>query len=230
MSLEGTFTKPTGWQLSPPPSVSANLEEIKNDTSPTHFGYNLKWENTSFRKGATYMKFYLPKVQRAKNEFDQWATPAWEDDELPNGAAWDNDLLHYLVDTSLPITNSLIQNPKTPGLTWHEALVRDAILQRKARQEGRSDAIVDEGTSDGTMIPYIFATVAITTEQIKPVPEGCKWLFVRASTRTLINDRMNMDVTVLDEDGQLVAFSNHIMQVVPSATKNAKKKENRASL
>jgi hypothetical protein len=58
--------------------------------------------------------------------------------------------------------------------------------------------------------------LSMTTE-IKKDPKGAKWLFVKARVHVIKNGRFDTDVHVLDEGGELVAMSKHILVVVEGA-------------
>ena len=46
--------------------------------------------------------------------------------------------------------------------------------------------------------------------EIKRDPKGCEWLFSRIEAKEIRNRRFDTHVTVLNEDGELVAMSKHV--------------------
>lgn len=42
-------------------------------------------------------------------------------------------------------------------------------------------------------------------------PQGVDWLFVRARAKQIKDGRMDVEVTILDEESELVALSNHVL-------------------
>ncbi|KAE9366745.1 hypothetical protein N431DRAFT_548499 [Stipitochalara longipes BDJ] len=59
----------------------------------------------------------------------------------------------------------------------------------------------------------LYATMSMTTE-IKKVPKGAKWLYMRARVNVIKNGRFDMEVHIVDEGGELVAICKHAAVVV----------------
>jgi len=64
----------------------------------------------------------------------------------------------------------------------------------------------------------IYPTLSISTE-IKRDPKNCKWLFLRVESQEIRNGRFDENVTVLNDEGELIALSKHVSLV--SARKSA---------
>ena len=220
LSRTGQFTVETGWQLTPPP-IPTTIRSLKDDRDPDWVSYQYPYSPESLGRAQSYVKFYVPIKGQGANYVDQWITPGWRDDDAPNGPVWTNELVQFAVDASLPVLNNLLKTSGKPG--FHEAVVRTGLLQRKARLEGRDDRIIGEELKDAALLPWIISTTTIATEVKRLLPEeGVKWLFLRATTRMLLNDRMDYDVVLLDEHGLLIATSQHVLQVIASGTKKAR--------
>ncbi|KAI5310845.1 hypothetical protein KEM55_007883 [Ascosphaera atra] len=66
--------------------------------------------------------------------------------------------------------------------------------------------------------PSWFPTVLMNVEFKKSLPEeGVEWLFLQAHVRTLKNGRFDIDVMVLDKDGDVVALSSQLALVLNAA-------------
>ena len=51
----------------------------------------------------------------------------------------------------------------------------------------------------------------------KSLPEsGVAWLFLRAQTRVIREGKMDLDVTVLDETGEVVVLAKCVVLIVPN--------------
>jgi len=60
-----------------------------------------------------------------------------------------------------------------------------------------------------------YPTLALTLDIKRPPPErGWPWLFQRIECGTIMNGRMDIDVTIMDEAGEIVAISRHVAIVV----------------
>ena len=55
-------------------------------------------------------------------------------------------------------------------------------------------------------------------------PEGIEWLFLRVRAKQIQNGRLDLEVVILDEEGDLVALSNHVALIVNSERNMAKRK------
>ena len=79
------------------------------------------------------------------------------------------------------------------------------------------------GGDDNAMTVKWYPTVLLNLEVKKALPEeGVEWLFVRVRTKKIENGRMDLEVVVLDEGGDVVALSNHVCLIL-SAERNTKK-------
>ncbi|KAL8674678.1 MAG: hypothetical protein Q9168_000910 [Polycauliona sp. 1 TL-2023] len=68
-----------------------------------------------------------------------------------------------------------------------------------------------------------YPTVLLNLDVKKALPEqGVEWLFVRVRAKRIENGRMDLEVVVLDQAGELIAVSNHVVLIV-SAERNLKR-------
>ena len=88
--------------------------------------------------------------------------------------------------------------------------------------EGKDKRIRRRGLTDGDMISWIVSTIAISTEVKRLLPKETKLLFMRVTTKSLLNDRMDYDIVLTDENGELIALRHHVMQVIHVDAKKAK--------
>ena len=59
----------------------------------------------------------------------------------------------------------------------------------------------------------------------KSIPdEGLEWLFVRVAAKQIKNGRMDLDVIIMDADGEIIALSHHVALVVGSDRNIAERK------
>jgi hypothetical protein len=67
--------------------------------------------------------------------------------------------------------------------------------------------------------------VLLNLDVKKSLPEGgVEWLFVRVATKQIKNGRMDLEITILDEAGEIVALSHHVALAVPAERNIAKRK------
>jgi hypothetical protein len=64
---------------------------------------------------------------------------------------------------------------------------------------------------------FWYPTLLLNFDVKKSLPkEGVKWLFARVETKQIRNGRMDLDVMIFDEGGDIVALSQHVALVVGS--------------
>lgn len=70
-------------------------------------------------------------------------------------------------------------------------------------------------TSNLDLSKFWFPTLVLNIEFKKLLPpEGVEWLFVRVRPKQIRNGRMDLEVVVLDEEGDIVALSWHVALIV----------------
>ncbi|KAF2441039.1 hypothetical protein P171DRAFT_456952 [Karstenula rhodostoma CBS 690.94] len=70
--------------------------------------------------------------------------------------------------------------------------------------------------------PFWYPTLLLNLDVKKSLPpEGVKWLAIRVQTKKVMNGRMDLEVHVHDEQGDLVATSHHVAFVLDVARNTA---------
>lgn len=213
LAVPGLLSMQTGWQLTPSPPP-ASLHDLEADAPSLWSGYLTPFDPLSYRKPHSYIRFFVPKGRTGRHFIDQWVTPGWKDNNSPNGPVWTNETIHFVVDNSFPILNDLLD---TDGkFDTYNKTIKAGITQRQARLEGKDDRLWGEGLSDCELqFPWIISTLSSTTEVKRLLPkEGCKWLFMRNTVKAIVDGRMDLEIVLMNENGALVATSQHICQIV----------------
>jgi hypothetical protein len=77
---------------------------------------------------------------------------------------------------------------------------------------------------------FWYPTLAMNLDIKKSLPkEGVEWLFLRTMTRKVQNGRLDLQVMILDEEGDLVALASHVNMVL-SASRNLAKRKSKEKL
>ncbi|KAL8856985.1 MAG: hypothetical protein Q9178_006390 [Gyalolechia marmorata] len=201
LHTEDGISLPTKWSLHPPPLPLLSPTALKHGHDP-----NWTQQPTSrfstFRKAAQRIKCYLPRHgQPAPAMADEWIC-------LADGGKFTQHALGFVVDSFPQIVEIY------PGTA-------SASTQR---MEGEKALIgTRSGDDDGAMTLRWYPTVLLNLEVKKALPEeGVEWLFVRARAKKIQNGRMDLEVVVLDEGGDVVALSNHVCLIL-SAERNTKR-------
>ncbi|KAF2015893.1 hypothetical protein BU24DRAFT_422201 [Aaosphaeria arxii CBS 175.79] len=83
-----------------------------------------------------------------------------------------------------------------------------------------------ESYRDKSQGPFWYPTLLLNLDIKKSLPpEGVKWLAVRVQLKQVKNGRMDLDVHVLDDQGELVALSHHVGFVLDAARNTAERKK-----
>lgn len=62
---------------------------------------------------------------------------------------------------------------------------------------------------------FWYPTLLLNLDIKKSLPEeGVEWLFARVSTKQIKNGRMDIDLVIMDEEGDIVATSTHVALAV----------------
>jgi hypothetical protein len=139
-----------------------------------------------FRKAAKKAEFYFPRVGQRKNG----SADEWI--RLASGENWTNASLGYVSDM-WPMPVEAFINSSNP----HDINPRGERERPAAR--------------------FWYPTLLLNLDVKKALPEeGVEWLFARVETKQIRNGRMDLDVVILDERGDIVALSQHVALVVGS--------------
>lgn len=233
MSNKGITLK-TGWQL-PNTPVAVDLAKLETDTDPNWISYHCAFYADGFRRGHSYAKSFIPRVQPTEISFvEQWVEPGW--DYLPQGsrpstagekkARWTNEMIPFVVDMSLPIQENFFPREEGKSLPVGSiaATLEYAARQRKARLDGRSDwrVLEDDGSKRfGQRILHVSLTISTEIKQRLPA-EGVRWLYLRSECKRVLNGRMDLEVLVFDENMDLIAIGHQTAVLIDSTSKMQK--------
>ncbi|KAL8764352.1 MAG: hypothetical protein Q9184_000057 [Pyrenodesmia sp. 2 TL-2023] len=202
LNTEEGLSLPTHWSLHPAPSPLLSTQSL-------HSGDNKNWAlapplHPKFRKAANHIHFYVPRHGQLG--------PAMADECIcfsQPGEKFKQESLGFVVDQFPQIVEIY------PGNL--PALATPAM--------GNVDTIADRRRKKETKKPNWYPTVLLNLDVKKALPEeGVEWLFVRVRAKKIENGRMDLEVVVLDEGGELVAVSNHVCLIL-GAERNMSRSE-----
>ena len=179
----------TQFTLVPPPLTESkpNFGLLKQNKQDPN------WTNIALPPGFSYIralqntKFYIPRQgQVRKSIIDLWIC-------LASGEKYTDATLGYVADC-WPYVVEAYRPKKT-----------DASENNDKKAAFRHDA------------RHWYPTVVMNVEQKKAAPkEGWEWLRMRVSSKEVKAGRFDLEVLVMDEDGELVVVSNHVGLVLGS--------------
>ncbi|KAF2650363.1 hypothetical protein K491DRAFT_639238 [Lophiostoma macrostomum CBS 122681] len=230
-------TLPTNWGLTPP-ARRLDLARLETLGNPDWACYHTAFHPAGFRRGMSYVKYYVPrKVPQPVKFVEQWITPGWDCEpcgsrkETTGKATWTNELIQFVADLSLPVQeNFWPAEVLGSSLGSIVATLAFAARQRLSYDEGRTDwrQLSDDGSlpEDGSKLfknSMINVTLSMSTEIKKKLPEeGIRWLYMRTEAKRLENSRLDIEIILLDETLDLVAISHQVAWIVAGMQKTQK--------
>lgn len=184
IAAETGFTLDTGYKLSPP-TPPVNLSQLRQDNDENWVRQSVG-PFLSFRKAKQKVQFHFPRRGQVTHGIgDEWLC-------FSDGEKFTNESLGYIADT-FPLPTELLYNDNNPyGLSSF-----------------------DSRSTVSKLAKYWYPTLVLNLEIKKSLPEGgVNWLFGRVRAKQIKNGRMDIDVIIMDETGDIVALSNHVCLVL----------------
>ena len=188
LEAEEGVTFPTGWSLEPTPLV-ANLSKFEHNTDE-NWVEQTEMPFAKFRKASNRVRFFFPrKGQFLQSVSDQWIC-------FRDGTKFTTESLGYVADMFPQVVESYRDED-------------DPYAVRK----------IDDGKKKKPIgARFWYPTVVLNLDIKKALPkEGSKWLFCRARSKQIRKGRLDIEVVILDESGELVAISHHVTLVLSAA-------------
>ena len=138
----------------------------------------------AFRKATQKTEFYFPR----EGQKDRSRADEWI--RLKTGEKWTNTTLGYVSDMwPMPV---------------------EAFMS----EENPYDVKSNGGKTNKSRTMW-YPTLLLNLDVKKVLPkEGVEWLFVRVEAKAIKNGRMDLEIVILDEGGDIVALSHHVALAV----------------
>ncbi|KAA6408982.1 MAG: hypothetical protein FRX48_07326 [Lasallia pustulata] len=193
----------TRWSLSPAPA-EASIPRLASDSDPLWISYLCPWHPEGFRRPQSYVKFFVPMELGDPSYRDTWLTPS------DPSFAFKTEHLGFVGDMTLPILDNFCGESGTGS---HATCIKLGLEQKRHREHGIERAA--DAESGAFTAPMIWVTLSFNMEVKKRLPpEGTRWLFSRCRARLIKDGRMDNEILILDEHGQLVAIVQQVVQVI----------------
>jgi len=147
-----------------------------------------------FRKATTKPQFFYPRIRSKEPRFSD----EWI--RFANGEKWTNASVGFVAD--------MWPMPVERFLSGSDPYDVSATKETKSKQ------------------PRMwYPTLLLNLDFKKPLPdEGVEWLFARVGTKQIKNGRMDIEVIIRDEEGEIVALSHHASLALDASRNTAKRK------
>ncbi len=183
-----------------PAAAPADVLNLASGSESQWTKWTFPWHAKSFLKPYTHYNFYVPiNGPPHPSLTDVWISPENTDD------VFTTETLGSIAD----IWPRMVEN-YCPESEWSTtSLVRRAL---ERTQTSSTDADFGFGRHPQA---FWYPTLSMTLE-IKKIlpPQGVKWLFMRAQAKRIQNGCMDAEVTILDQNSDLVALSHHVCLVI----------------
>lgn len=203
ISTEAGPSMRTGYEIVPPP-VPGATGSLVDLNKLTKTGSDGAWKNyeiafSSMRRASRHVEFFSPSdPTRVRRGFvEQWVR------FKPYGelGRWTDDSLGFLIDMFPMMLETFDERP------WEE-------------KDGEAGSGKERGK-------FWYPTVLLNVDFKKNLPaEGVEWLYSRVQTKVLRNGRMDLDIVLIDRDGEIVALSNHVALIVGAERNLSARKSN----
>ncbi|KAI9724385.1 MAG: hypothetical protein M1812_000453 [Candelaria pacifica] len=167
-----------------PASYPADVSKF-NANKDQHWEEQMKMPFAEFRKASSKVRFFFPREgQRMRSIADEWMC-------YRNGDKFTNESLGYVADTW----------PQVVEFFKHE----DDPYALKDKEL----ATWNKNSSNW------YPTLVLNLDIKKALPEeGVEWLFVRVQAKQIRNGRMDLEVIIMDQEGDIVALSHHVTLIL----------------
>ena len=202
---EEGISLPTQWTLDPPPPPLSSTDRLRRDEDPQWVMLK-ESPYPQFRKAVQKIYVCLPrKGQGAKATVDEWLCYS------KPGERFTQESLGFVVDMF----------PQLVETGFSVAEIQAGVGDDKSATGGaRGDnpsTKVSSMKQKGQVATFWYPTVLLNLDIKKALPpEGVEFLFVRARAKQIKNGRMDQEVTIMDQEGDLVALGTYVSLVLGS--------------
>ncbi|KAL8692774.1 MAG: hypothetical protein Q9224_003891 [Gallowayella concinna] len=188
LHTEQGISLPTKWTLHPPRLPLSSTLALKDDKDPNWTCHHLSPHLSKFRKAAHKTEWYLPRQGQLEPAMaDEWIC-------LADGGKFTQTALGFVADQFPQLVDIY------PGTAPAAAQSKEKVVSASRREAGKT---------------MWYPTMLLNLEVKKALPEeGVEWLFVRVGAKKIERGRMDLEVVVLDEEGELVAVSQHVCLIL----------------
>ena len=204
MSAETGPSINTRFALTPSPIKGSGPQGRVDLGALTRTGRDGAWELfevplSSMRHATKHIEFFAPTsaaIEAKRGFVEQWVRFK----PYGNVGRWSDASLGFLVDMFPMMLEMFDEQP------WDKS---------------------EKPKVDDEPLKFWYPTVLLNVEFKKKLPEkGVEWLYSRVFTKVLRNGRMDLDIVVLDETGDVVALSNHVALIMGAERNLAKRNGN----
>jgi hypothetical protein len=196
LAAESGVSFPTHWELHPTP-YPVDLAKLSSG-GDTLWAEQKAMPFSNFRRASNRVRFFFPiQGQKMRSLSDQWIC-------FRNGEKFKNESLGYVADMFPQIVESFKADEDPYAV--------------------KQNIVADPKTGEQSWAKFWYPTVLLNIDVKKALPkEGVEWLFVRTQSKMIKNGRLDLEVMVFDEAGDVVCLSHHVVLVLGAERNTAKR-------
>lgn len=205
---------PTAWALHPPPAPRPDFDRVVSK-QPDDNWIPLTFQGEIFPMTGRMFSLNPREGHTVDGVLDAWN--AYKSGERLHAlhVALMTDLLPSLSDTLL----------RNNGL--YDAHANFEAAQKTAREKPGEMAVITNTIADAMKLKLFNSTTVLDMEFKRRLPkDGIRFVFQRTATKMMLDGRMGIDITICDEDMQLLCTAQQVVLVldISRRVQNASKK------
>ncbi|MCJ1461054.1 hypothetical protein MMC28_011436 [Mycoblastus sanguinarius] len=211
---ESGMSLQTEFALSPAPFPQASMTALRHSSTEPNWSLHRRPFN-NFRRAGQHVRTYLPrKGQVGPALIDQWLC-------FENQEQFTQESLGYVADTFPQIMETAYGKEE---LEREMNRLRAPSSKPSKNDESQEASTTSHGPIKSQWAHFWYPTVLLNIEFKKALPsDGVEWLFSRVRAKKIRNGRMDLEVIIMDEGGDIVALSSHVALIV-GAERNMNRK------
>ncbi|KAI0109703.1 thioesterase-like superfamily-domain-containing protein [Nemania sp. FL0031] len=197
ITAENGLTVPTGWTPNPPlPPPPADLAKLAKDGEDANWVVMKDLPHPDLRKAVNRVLMHVPRNGQAHpGVVDEWV-------RLESGERFPMEGIGFVADVWPQMIDGLARRQR-----------KQEQQQQQQQQEERPSN--EKKQVDGKKRWFWYPTLVLNLDIKKALPpQGVQWLHVRVYPKQIKNGRLDYEVVVFDETGDIVALSHHVAMVL----------------
>ncbi|KAI5919519.1 thioesterase-like superfamily-domain-containing protein [Camillea tinctor] len=201
----------TGWALHPAAAPQpADFARLAAEGGDAHWAELGERPFAKYREAMGRVRMFLPRGgMGARNVVQEWV-------RFASGERFTNESVGFVCDA------------------WPQMLEgwgSDGSSARGEDEQKEEDKGEGEGKGKGTEVEkrqkkvwHWYPTLALNLDVKKALPaEGVEWLFVHLHAKQIKNGRLDYEIVIMDQEGDIVALSHHVVMVLNGERNLAKR-------
>ncbi|KAI1633992.1 thioesterase-like superfamily-domain-containing protein [Biscogniauxia mediterranea] len=216
-SGDGGVSLETGWALHPPPAAPApaDFARLAARGGDAHWAELRDRPFAEFRGAMGRLRMFVPRGARAGPARRSHVVEEWV--RFASGERFTNESVGFVSDAWPQLLEGWGADPP-------------AAVEGGKGEKGEKEK--EQRQEDGKAVRerqrkawHWYPTLVLNLDVKKALPpEGVEWLFVRLHAKQVKNGRLDYEIVIMDQAGDIVALSHHVVMVVDGERNLAKRR------